>query len=164
MVLPIRRWVGQDESTDWVNFADGAAYFRSACLYIYGMRIRLIAPLSLGLVVASVLGGCGGGGSGTGSVPVDAGLIVTAIEGIRFDNSAYTAKSGDVVVAYVNESSLPHNLHFVTSAGVELPSFLEVAQNGQTDSKTVTLDPGTYSLICKIPGHSNMKATLTVAP
>ena len=128
------------------------------------MRFRLFAPTVLSVIGISLLAGCGGGSSGTGTVPADAGLIVTAEEGLRFDNSTYSTKPGDVVVAYVNNSSLPHNLYVVTDSGSELPAFLEVALKGQTATKTVKLEPGTYTLICKIPGHSNMKATLTVAP
>jgi plastocyanin len=130
------------------------------------MRTRLFAPLFMSVAGLGLLVGCGGGGGGgsdTGSVPVDAGLIVKAEEGLRFDGSAYSAKAGDVVVAFVNDSSLPHSLHFVTADGSELPPYLEVSQHGQTATKTIKLEAGTYTVICKIPGHSGMKATLTVS-
>ncbi len=132
------------------------------------MRSRLFAPTFLSVIGISIgiglLAGCSGSSSDAGTVPADADLIVTAEEGIRLDSPTYSTKPGDAVVAYVNNSSLPHNLHFVTADGSELPSILEVAQKGQTATKTVKLEPGTYTLICTIPGHSNMKATLTVAP
>lgn len=35
-------------------------------------------------------------------------------------------------------------------------------QKGDVDSGPVTLDAGTYTLICDVPGHNNMKATLVV--
>jgi uncharacterized cupredoxin-like copper-binding protein len=34
---------------------------------------------------------------------------------------------------------------------------------GRSDSGTLTLQAGTYTIICTIPGHSAMKATLTVS-
>jgi azurin len=39
---------------------------------------------------------------------------------------------------------------------------LVVARKGSIDSGTVTLDAGTYQVICDVPGHGNMRATLTV--
>jgi len=39
---------------------------------------------------------------------------------------------------------------------------LDVSRKGDTDQGTVTLDPGTYQLLCTVPGHQNMKAIFTV--
>ena len=41
--------------------------------------------------------------------------------------------------------------------------FIDLPQKGSKGSETLTLTAGTYTLLCKIPGHSNMKATLTVS-
>jgi len=67
-----------------------------------------------------------------------------------------------VLIAAVNESSMPHNLYIVDSTGTRLPQFLDLASKGKVQTETVKLAPGTYTLICTVPGHSNMKATLTV--
>jgi plastocyanin len=145
-------------------------------LYIRIMRTRLApstpstarprlraAFAGLALTSTALLVGCGGGSGTSTPPPADAGLVVHAQEGIRLDASSYTAKAGDVVVAYVNDSSLPHNLHFIDANNAELPQFLEVTQHGQTATKTVTLQAGTYTILCKIAGHTNMHATLTVS-
>jgi azurin len=39
---------------------------------------------------------------------------------------------------------------------------LVVGATGSVDSGSVNLDAGTYQVICDVPGHANMKATLTV--
>jgi hypothetical protein len=39
---------------------------------------------------------------------------------------------------------------------------LVVANKGAVDSGTVTLDAGTYDVICDVPGHGNMRAKLIV--
>jgi len=38
-----------------------------------------------------------------------------------------------------------------------------VAQKGAVDVAAVNLGAGSYTLICDVPGHQNMKATLTVS-
>jgi len=51
----------------------------------------------------------------------------------------------------------------ISKDDIKVPNFkLVVAQKGSTDSATVNLEKGVYTLLCDIPGHSNMKATLTV--
>jgi uncharacterized cupredoxin-like copper-binding protein len=37
------------------------------------------------------------------------------------------------------------------------------ANGGQTKVGTVDLKPGSYTIICTVPGHSAMKATLKVS-
>ncbi len=117
--------------------------------------------------VALCLVGCGssGGGSGTGGTAPANATLVTAIEGIAWDAKTYTATpvDGKVTIAVRNSSSLPHNLHLIDADNVDAGLSLVVNQRGDVDSKTVALPPGTYTVICTIAGHGNMKATLTVA-
>jgi plastocyanin len=129
------------------------------------MRFRAaLAPLAV-VVAATSLAACGGGsddGASTGTtVPAD--VTVTAVEGIAWDAKDYTATVGDVVIAAVNSSSLPHNLHIVDPSGTRLQQIFDIPSRGDAVSETVALTAGTYTLICTIPGHANMKSTLTVA-
>ncbi|CAB5013181.1 unannotated protein [freshwater metagenome] len=116
------------------------------------------------LVAVSALSACGGGTSAPAqTVPTDAGLVVTAVKTIRFDASEYTATAGDIKVAYSNEDSVRHTL-VVVKDGTKVPNFkLVVAQKGAVDVAAVNLTTGSYTLICDVPGHQNMKATLTVS-
>ena len=130
------------------------------------MLKRLLPTAALPALL--LLAACGGGGDGdstdttAGTPGAQPDVLIKALEGIRYDAKEYTAPAaGDVVVRFENDSSLLHDVYFKDSKGVELPTFLEA--NGQkNDQKTVKLQPGTYDLYCRVPGHSNMKATLTV--
>ena len=112
----------------------------------------------------ALLAACGGGGTSAPAETVPAGaLVVTAASGLRFDAKSYgPVPAGQVVFGYKNEDSVRHTL-IIAKGDVKVPNFkLVVAQNGSVDSGPVKLDAGTYTLICDVPGHSNMKATLTV--
>jgi len=112
----------------------------------------------------ALLAACGGGGTSAPAETLPAGAtVITAASGLRFDAKTYgPVPAGEVVFGYKNEDSVRHTL-ILAKNDIKVPNFkLVVAQNGSVDSGPVTLDAGTYTLICDVPGHSNMKATLTV--
>lgn len=118
------------------------------------------------LLAASLLGlaACGGGGSDAEStVPADVDLTVVALDGIRWEQTEYTAGAGTVTVALQNNSSLPHNLRVIAADGTANPVVLDAPSRGTVVTNDIELTAGTYTLICTIPGHANMKATLTVS-
>jgi plastocyanin len=126
------------------------------------MRSRSLATLSfaaLALVACSTKSGGVGG-----TVPAGATLI-KAEEAITWDAKTYTATAvnGEVTIAIRNESSLPHNLHLLDSANVDTGISMSVEGRDDVRSQSLALKPGTYQVICSIPGHGNMKATLTVS-
>jgi plastocyanin len=126
------------------------------------MQTRFLAPLAL--VGALALAACGGGGDSSSSgTTLPADLTVRAIDGIAWDAAEYTATAGEVTISVTNASSLPHNLHIVDPSGVQLPEIWDIPAKGDVANDTVTLAAGTYTLICTIPGHANMKATLVVS-
>ena len=111
-----------------------------------------------------LLAACGGGGSSASTATLPAGaFVVTAVSGLRFDAESYgPIAAGDIVFGYQNEDSIRHTL-ILAKDDTKVPNFkLVVGQNGSVDSDTVTLDAGTYTIICDVPGHGNMKASLTV--
>lgn len=112
---------------------------------------------------ASLLAACGGDSASTTTASADADVTVHALAKLTFDQTAYTAAAGDVVVDYVNDSAIVHNLHVIGPDGNDVAKNLEVTSQGQVDEGTFTLAPGTYTLQCKIAGHGTMKATLTVS-
>lgn len=116
------------------------------------------------LVAIFALSACGGGTSAPAqTIPSDAGLIVRNVKSIRFDKSEYSAAAGNVKVVTVNEDTVRHTL-LVIKDGVKVPNFkLVVAQEGAIDVGEINLAAGSYTLICDVPGHQNMKATLTVS-
>lgn len=119
--------------------------------------LLLAAPLAL-------LAACGGGSSGPAeTLPADVGLLVKAVPSLQFDKADYgTVKAGEILFGYSNEDSVRHTL-ILAKDDQKVPNFkLVIAEKGDVDSGPVTLEPGKYQLICDVPGHSNMKATLTV--
>ena len=116
------------------------------------------------LVAIFALSACGGGTSAPAqTIPSDAGLIVRNVKSIRFDKSEYSAAAGNVKVVTVNEDTVRHTL-LVIKDGVKVPNFkLVVAEEGAIDVGEINLAAGSYTLICDVPGHQNMKATLTVS-
>ena len=90
--------------------------------------------------------------------------LIKAIEGIAWDAKTYTATAvdGKVTISLRDDSSLPHNLHLLDSDNADMGIALNVEGRGDVHTDTLALKPGTYQVICTIPGHGNMKATLTV--
>ena len=112
----------------------------------------------------ALLTACSGGGTSAPAETLPTGaLVVTAVSGLRFDAKSYgPVTAGSVVFGYKNEDSIRHTL-ILAKGDTKVPNFkLVVAKNGDVDSGPVTLDAGTYTIICDVPGHSTMKATLTV--
>jgi plastocyanin len=112
----------------------------------------------------ALLAACGGGGTSAPAETLPSGaLVVTAVPGLRFDAKTYgPVPAGDIVFGYQNEDSIRHTL-ILAKDDTKVPNFkLVVAKKGAVDSGPVTLDAGTYTLICDVPGHGNMRASLTV--
>lgn len=131
-----------------------------------GMSLRSTAlRLAPALLVAgtSFLAACGGDSPSATTGSADADLTVHALAKLTFDQDAYTATAGDVVIDYVNDTGIVHNLHVLDADGKDMGSNLEVTSQGAVDEGTFTLPAGTYTLQCKIAGHGTMKATLTVS-
>ena len=96
-------------------------------------------------------------------------LVVEAHD-IKFDAEAYDVAAGVVEVAYVEEGGLVHNLVIegpddgvIPITGGDSEGKLVVTSRSDATG-SVTLEPGSYTLICKVPGHADagMQATLTV--
>lgn len=130
--------------------------------------IRTVTLSAIGLI-ALTLSACGSDDaaknsidtSGAGS-PADAGLVVESGPGIKWDSEAYTTAAGPQTVALVNRDSQLHSLVFVDADNKTLPGELEVGANGDEDAGEFDFAAGTYKLVCTVPGHESMRATLTV--
>jgi plastocyanin len=129
------------------------------------MKSPLVLVSSIAAAAALTLAACGSdGGSGSPqTVPADTDLEVLAGPGIRWDKADYTATAGDVKVALVNRDTQTHTLDLVAEDGTKLPGELRVNKSGDVDTGDFNLTAGTYQIVCLVPGHDAMKATLTVS-
>ena len=132
-------------------------------------RITYLLPLLLAALLGAVLTGCGrpaaaSGGSGFSSEPAAQTVRVEAHPhgALAWAATEYTAKAGDVTFVVANSSTLKHSFA-VEGPGVTAQS--AVFAGGTTNRYTLKgLQPGTYRLICNVPGHreGGMVATLYV--
>lgn len=127
------------------------------------MRLRLAAPV-LVPVLALGLAACGGSSTSDGTVPADADVVVRALDGIVWDSSSYTATAtnGEVTIYGVNDSGIAHSLHVQDKNGANVGDGIDLPRRGADGEITLKLQPGEYRIVCLIPGHQNMKASLTV--
>lgn len=126
------------------------------------VRRFAVAPALFTLVG---LGACGGGSDApAATVPTDADVVFTAVAGLVWEKNDYTAtaENGSVVIAAKNDSADPHNLSVKDAGNLAVGDTLDIAKKGSVASDTYALTPGTYTVFCTIPGHTNMVATLTV--
>lgn len=116
------------------------------------------------LLVAVVAAACGGGGGKQGGgqpsgTPQASAVAVTEKEWtIQFASA--TLKPGTVKLQVKNDGSIEHNF-VIEGTSVDL----EGIQPGTTKEVSVTLKPGTYTVMCTIAGHAEagMKTTIIVA-
>jgi hypothetical protein len=126
------------------------------------LRARALTVAAAGLLALSA---CGSSSSGTSPDTVPAGAtLITAEDGIQWSDSSYqaTATNGEITIAGRNASSLAHNLYVISPDGTKNPTFIDMPKRGTT-TKEFKIAPGTYQVVCLIPGHDKMKATLTVS-
>jgi ABC-type glycerol-3-phosphate transport system substrate-binding protein len=126
------------------------------------LRARALTAAVAGLLALSACGSSSGSGSTKDTVPAGATLI-NAEDGIQWSDSTYQATStnGKITIAGENSSSLAHNLYIISADGTKNPTFIDMPKRGTT-IKEFKITPGTYQVVCLIPGHDKMKATLTV--
>ena len=114
--------------------------------------------------VALPLTACGGGSSASGGCgttsTTNPSVTVHSLDALKYDQSEYTAKAGDVSIELVNDGSIVHTL-LVKDKGCKL----QVGSTGDKKVGTVNLTAGTYTIYCDVPGHESggMKATLVVS-
>lgn len=135
-------------------------------------RRRLTVALT---IAALALTGCGGGGddggddggdvaaaSGGSEVTIGAGDIYYADDGQQSNETdvTFTASAGEVVITLENDGALPHNVVIEEAGDTKVAD----AAAGASDTGSVELEPGTYTIYCDVAGHreAGMEATLVV--
>lgn len=151
-------------------------------------RTRLLTVMLLFAVVPLLLAGCGGDGGGGESESgaetaaaedgtsqgEDGGQSGTASDAatvdmveLAFEPAEVAITAGGTIEA-TNSGATPHNLTIEQGPDPATPTSelaaTEDVAAGESAQLTVDLDPGTYAMVCTIPGHreGGMVGTLTV--
>ncbi len=121
---------------------------------------RLLASGSLVVVSA-----CGNGESGS-ALPKRADVLVVAPSGrgLVFDQASYTARAGDITIAYKNDDAIAHTMILEQPDGQRVRGFMRIVLGAhRSTSGSVTIAPGDYKIVCDI--HlPTMVADLTITP
>jgi len=137
--------------------------YRRCCSDPQGSKFGLMKRLLPLAATLGLLAACGSGATAPTTTFAPGTLVVKAVPSLKFDASEYgPVKAGEVTVGYSNSDSVRHTL-ILAKDKVKVANFkLVTAQRGDSDSAVVNLEKGTYVMLCDVPGHSNMKATLVV--
>jgi plastocyanin len=109
---------------------------------------------------ASTTPAAGGGGGGGGASTVD--ISTPSGSDLAFDQKTASAKAGSVTINFDNKQPLQHDVAVADSSGKVLGQ-TDLVSSG-TANATVSLQPGTYTFYCTVPGHreAGMEGTLAV--
>ncbi len=127
---------------------------------------RFPRPTPLAMLVlgaAGVVAACGGpGATAAPATPLPSGVIAVEAKDYLFAPSSITVPSGAVTFSVKNTSGQEHQLE-IYSGETRVDGIASIGA-GATKDLTVTLEPGAYTVICKLNGHDQlgMQGTLTV--
>jgi plastocyanin len=81
---------------------------------------------------------------------------------LSYDTKQLSAKAGTVTITFTNAAPLEHNLTIAQGSKVlgATPTF-----DGGSRTLTLSLEPGSYTFYCSVPGHrqAGMEGTLSVS-
>jgi plastocyanin len=82
---------------------------------------------------------------------------------LAFDQKSVSTKAGNVTIDFNNTQVIQHDVAVADSSGKVLGQTALVASG--TANATVSLQPGTYTFYCTVPGHreAGMQGSLTVS-
>lgn len=128
------------------------------------MRIRILA-LIISAVLALSLSACGGGNGSAApdtTGPDSATLSVTGTDALTFEPDQLSTSSGKTTIELTAEGDVKHT--FVVE-GINSDEPLVEAAAGETTTGTLTLEPGSYTFYCNVPGHraAGMEGSLEVS-
>jgi plastocyanin len=123
--------------------------------------VLLFVPLGSDAVpfptAAASSGGGGGGGSTGGPAPAGDNAFNAEEKEYAIALDKTQIKAGTITFNVKNVGSIPHNL-----AIKELNKVSENIDAGKSTTLTVDLQPGTYTVICEIPGHEQLGMHITI--
>lgn len=144
---------------------------------LVNLRGRWWLVVSMVVGLALVAASCGddgaGDGAGDGAEPGNAGAIGAALADYSIALDSSSASAGEVIFDITNDAEQIHefvvlktdlaedalptddagDVNEAGDPGIELIGEVEDIEGGATASLTLSLDAGSYVLICNLPGH-----------
>ena len=105
----------------------------------------------------------GGQGFPAAAAPAKPQRIEIKGSEFKYEPKDVTARTGEIILVVTNTGATDHNIVIQDAAGKDLAQ-IPVISPGKTEELKVTLRPGTYRLVCTLPGHkeAGMVGTLKV--
>jgi uncharacterized cupredoxin-like copper-binding protein len=123
-------------------------------------HVMIVVRVAVLLVSASLLAACGGGGDAPASSEPASGSLELEAGDLYFEPDNVRATAGEISITLVNTGAVEHDLLIEEVGDVNVVH----VDPGETATGTITLEAGTYTFYCDIPGHraAGMEGTLTV--
>lgn len=133
------------------------------------MRKQLLKSAVVSVALVAALGSCGS--DSNDSSDATSNNITGSVKEWVVETSFVTAKAGEVVFTITNDGTIGHEFlvvktdigvgdipldgdHFAEPTdGLEVIDEIGEFAKGTTETLTVTLDPGSYQLVCNLPDH-----------
>ncbi len=121
--------------------------------------------LGMPLIVAALVAGCASrqatGPTQTGGT--DQGLVGVVLREFEFEPRPLKVKAGKVRFFLMNRGSVDHDF-MIPDVMSAMEHEQDLVKPGKSRTIEVELKPGTYEVICTVPGHkeSGMKVTIEV--
>ena len=154
-----------------IGMTDQTRALRTRTPHVRAVRTgtgRLASSLAVAALAASVMLGCGGGGSAVGlEVPpasLDPASPALSAEGIAFDATELNVPAHEAfVIVFENREAVSHNVSIYADEGLRDRRFEGVLFGGPATRwyPVPALAPGTYVFLCDL--HPTMRGTLTAS-
>lgn len=133
------------------------------------MRAKVLKSTIVSVAMVAALGACGS--DSNDSSDSTSNDITGSVAEWTVETDATTAKAGEVVFTITNDGTIGHEFlvvktdiaageipldgdHFAEPTdGLEVIDEIGEFAKGTTETLTLTLDPGTYQLVCNLPDH-----------
>ena len=133
------------------------------------MRARILKSAIVSVALVATLGSCGS--DSNDSADATSNDITGSVQEWVVKTDSSTAKAGEVVFTITNDGTIGHEFlivktdisvgdipldgdHFAEPTdGIEVIDEIGEFDKGTTETLTVTLDAGSYQLVCNLPDH-----------
>ena len=111
---------------------------------------------SVAVVAAAVAAtaACGDDAASAPEPTAPPGAVAIYGDEFSFDPQNATIAGGDVDIAFLNRGRQMHTLVLVDASGAMVGERLRVDAEGDVDTGSFHLEPGTYTVVCDVIGHA----------